>query len=118
MSVQHDPRPTRKAVYTLGCLLTLVTLSFGCASPEERGASLYSKHCVSCHGQDGHGDPRRTGLEPHLDLTSSELIVQGSRGAVYRAISSGFGTMPGFAHKMPHQNIDDLTTFVMRLSAE
>ena len=101
-----------------GLLLACIGLSLACSAPSERGAVLYAEHCVSCHADDGSGDPRRTGLEPQLDLTSSELVVSGSRGAVYRAVSSGFGAMPGFAHRMSHQELEDLTTFVMGLSSE
>ena len=99
-------------------LALLLGASTGCSSREESTARLYSEHCASCHGDDGRGDPRRTALEPQLDLTASELVTSGSRGAVYRAISSGYGAMPGFAHRLAHPELDDLTSFVMAMAPE
>lgn len=93
--------------------LAASALLFACGDGAERTAELYQQHCANCHGSDGRGDPRRTPLEPNLDLTRSELVTSGSRGAVYRAISSGFNTMPGYAHKLAHADIDALTQLVM-----
>ncbi|MEM1247776.1 MAG: c-type cytochrome [Acidobacteriota bacterium] len=97
----------------LGALALAALLSAACQNEGEKTAALYQDHCASCHGSDGRGDPRRTALEPNLDLTRSELVTSGSRGAVYRAISGGFGTMPGFAHRLAHPQIDAITGLVM-----
>ncbi len=100
-------------------LLALVAAGgSGCASKEERGAALYAEHCASCHGTDGRGDPRRSALEPGLDLVASELVSAGARAQVYRAISGGYGTMPGFAHRMELGELDDVTTHVMALAPD
>ena len=95
---------------------TLATLGCG---PETSGvpvAELWSQHCSSCHGEDGRGHPARRRLEPRLDLSRSPMVEGRSRGLIFQRIAYGYATMPGFAHKLPQGDMEQLAGFVERLA--
>jgi mono/diheme cytochrome c family protein len=77
---------------------------------------LWSEHCASCHGANGHGVPARRGLEPRSDLRRSEMIAAGDRGLIFQRIAYGYATMPGFAHKLERGDIELLVEFAAELA--
>lgn len=90
----------------------------GCGAPRSGIAveTLWSEHCARCHGEDGRGVRARRTLEPQLDLARSEMIARGARGLVFQRIAYGYGAMPGFAHKLPRGDIEDLAALAARLA--
>jgi mono/diheme cytochrome c family protein len=100
----------------VGLLAALALAAAGCGA-ETSGtpvAELWSGNCASCHGEDGRGHPARRRLEPALDLGRSELVARGARGLLHQRISWGYGTMPGFSHRLPPGDIEKLVEFVER----
>lgn len=67
----------------------------------QRGATIYSQHCASCHGSTGNGDgPAGKTLDPSpIAFTDKERASQRSVFALYEAVSQGIsGTaMPAFS---------------------
>ena len=61
-----------------------------------RGAELYTRHCVACHGEDAAGGgPLAASLKATVpDL--SERVVAGNREELARLLIRGSGAMPSF----------------------
>jgi mono/diheme cytochrome c family protein len=75
------------------------------------GKSLWSKHCVSCHGKTGLGDGTKAATlktEPG-DFSKPEFKSQ-SDGAIFYKSLEGRKDMPGFKKKIPDE--DDLWSVV------
>jgi mono/diheme cytochrome c family protein len=91
-----------------------------CGSPTsgKSAEELWSEHCQRCHGADGRGRATQRELDPGLDLTASPMVAKASRGLVFQRIAYGYGTMPGFAHKLELGDLELLTEFVLRLHRE
>jgi mono/diheme cytochrome c family protein len=91
-----------------------------CGNDRRAGGDLYRQRCARCHGTDGRGDPRSTGLYPGLDLTASRMVRAGSqgRGLVYQRIAEGYGAMPGFGESLDTQDLNGLIDYVLRLPQE
>ncbi|MEO7793974.1 MAG: cytochrome c [Thermoanaerobaculia bacterium] len=89
----------------------------GCGAPTsgKSAAELYGEHCTRCHGADGRGDPRALSLAPNADLRHSELVRTRARGPIYLRITQGYGSMPGFAHKLERGDVDLLVDYVLNL---
>ncbi|MDZ7743988.1 MAG: cytochrome c [Bacteroidota bacterium] len=61
------------------------------------GKALYSKHCKSCHGNQGLGDgPKAASLETFSGDFSSEEFQSQFDGALYYKTTFGKGEMPAF----------------------
>ncbi|MEO8196239.1 MAG: cytochrome c [Thermoanaerobaculia bacterium] len=91
----------------------------GCGAPTsgKSAAELYGEHCTRCHGADGRGDPRALSLSPNSDLTRSRLVRRRARGPIFLRITQGYGSMPGFAHKLERGDVDLLVDYVLELEA-
>jgi cytochrome c oxidase cbb3-type subunit 3 len=97
--------------------LTATAFQLACApdvSPEA-ARGLWEEECASCHGDDARGAPALRGLQPRLDLTRSEIVVGGSTELAYERIALGYGTMPGFAHRLDHEQIKALVEYLSTL---
>ncbi|HZP87895.1 MAG TPA: CopD family protein [Burkholderiales bacterium] len=85
-----------------------------------QGLRLYERHCVSCHGLDGHGDGVAAAtLTPHpADFTSAHVLAH-TPGDLFWWISHGIeGTaMPGFAATLDEQQRWELV-HVLRTMAD
>ena len=91
----------------------------GCGSPTsgKSAAELYDEPCTRCHGADGRGDPRALSLSPNSDLSRSQLVRRRARGPIYLRITQGYGSMPGFAHKLERGDVELLVDYVLALEA-
>ena len=78
---------------------------------------LWREQCSQCHAEDGRGLPAWRGLAPRVDLTASELVREDARGLVFQRIAYGYGSMPGFGHKLERGDLELLTQFVFDLQA-
>ncbi len=88
------------------CVLVLAVLAVLLATPghaekrmsdEERGALLYDRHCVQCHGLEAAGDGPATAqlVAPVPDLR--DAMTKANRYAHATAVLDGAGAMPGFS---------------------
>ena len=80
----------------------------------ESAARLYVAECARCHAEDGSGLPARRGLEPRLDLTRSSMVAQRESSLLFQRIAYGYGTMPGFAHKLSRHDLEEVVAYVER----
>lgn len=73
-------------------------------SLERVGKMMYSKHCKSCHGNNGEGDgPKAKQLETWCgDFTTEEFQAQ-SDGVLYYKSFIGRDEMPNFEKKIPEE---------------
>jgi mono/diheme cytochrome c family protein len=101
-------------------LALCVLLLGGCAAEKKdlrSATALWTEHCASCHGEDGKGDPRSIELYPKLDLTVSPMIAQRERFLIHDRIARGYGTMPGFLHRLQAEEIGRLVNRCLELAA-
>jgi quinoprotein glucose dehydrogenase len=80
----------------------------GAASPEGRGAALYTQNCAGCHGADRAGQgpiPALTGITTRL--TADQITA---------TITGGRGQMPGFAQLSPG-DLNALTAYLANPTA-
>ena len=69
-----------------------------------KAAEVYAKHCVSCHGKQGHGD----GTEEKVGYSLQSILATPTQpgnqpltdGELYWKITHGVGKMPAFAGKL------------------
>jgi putative copper export protein/mono/diheme cytochrome c family protein len=90
------------------------------ASSIERGAAVYARHCVLCHGAEGRGDgpaARDLPVKP-ADLTAAHLLAH-SEGDLFWWISEGRagGAMPGFADALSAPERWDVINFIRARAA-
>ena len=76
-------------------------------TPVERGASLYTVNCASCHGEDG-----KLGASGAKDLTQSQL----SDAQIKRILKKGKNAMPPMADILENsENIDVVIAHIKSL---
>lgn len=76
-------------------------------TPAEKGASLYTLNCASCHGEDG-----KLGASGAKDLTQSQL----SDAQIKRILKKGKNAMPPMADILENsENIDAVVTHIKSL---
>lgn len=115
-------RPWRRAPgRRLAPRLSLLILLVGGCEPyydPEAARALFADQCARCHGVDGRGERRLAVLSSRLDLTDSALLRRGPRASrrIRSVIAEGYGTMPGFEHRLEPRQIDQLTAFVIELA--
>ena len=71
---------------------------------ERTGKMLWSKHCKSCHGNNGEGDgPKARQLETHAGDFTTEDFQSQSDGAIYYKSFVGREEMPNYEKKIPDE---------------
>lgn len=82
---------------------------------QRMGKMLWSKHCKSCHGNNGEGDgPKARQLETFPgDFTTDEFHAQ-SNGAMYYKSFVGRDEMPNYEKKIPDEEERWALIFYMR----
>jgi mono/diheme cytochrome c family protein len=101
-------------------LLAAIAPALACGSPTSGKpvTELWRESCTQCHGEDGRGNAAWKGLDPKVDLSRSELVRSSARGLVFQRIAYGYGTMPGFGHKLERGDVEMLTEFVFELQTQ
>jgi len=85
------------------------------AVSERTAATLYAKHCASCHGKDGRSKTFKAKFNKARNLTEPGWQEAVSDERIYNSISNGRGKMPGFSKKMSEAEIDALVLLVRGL---
>jgi mono/diheme cytochrome c family protein len=82
----------------------------------QRGQILYQIHCALCHGETGQGDTQLAGYfaRTPANLTGSQATAQFD-GAVFQAITQGFGQMPPLAENLTVRERWDVVNYVRTL---
>lgn len=73
------------------------------ASSEISGAEIYKKHCASCHGNDGKGNPKMAAM---LKTRIPDLVknsVKKSDQELIKVIAQGQGKMPAYKDKLSRE---------------
>lgn len=98
-------------------LAAWMVVGLGLAGCRPDASELWAEHCARCHGDDGRGVEEQRTFYPNVDLTRSEMIVENARGPIYQRIAFGWGTMPGFEHKLRQSDLDRLVKFSIELGS-
>ena len=80
---------------------------------QRSAATLYSKHCASCHGKDGRSKTLKAKFNHARNLTEPGWQDAVSDERLFNSIANGRGRkMPAFAKKMSEAEIDSLVLLV------
>ena len=83
---------------------------------QRSAATLYSKHCASCHGKDGRSKTFKAKLNHARNLTEEGWQEAVSDERIFNSIANGRGgKMPAFSKKMNEAEIDSLVLLVRRM---
>ena len=83
------------------------------AANQHSAATLFSKHCASCHGKDGRSKTFKAKFNHARNLTESGWQDAVSDERIFNSISNGRGgKMPAFSKKMTEAEIDALVLLV------
>jgi mono/diheme cytochrome c family protein len=78
-----------------------------------RGKALFAVNCAMCHGQtSAERGPVGKKLVPPPPGLDGNLLQGLSDGAIFKAITLGFGRMPPFQNKLSPRERWDLVTFL------
>jgi mono/diheme cytochrome c family protein len=78
-----------------------------------QGKALFAVNCAMCHGQtSAERGPVGKKLVPPPPGLDHDLLQGLSDGAIFKAITLGFGRMPPFQNKLSPQERWDLVTFL------
>ena len=95
-----------EAVAAFSAALRGAAPDVGSADSVGDGAQLFADNCAGCHGADAEG-----GLGPNLKTTAL------SQAELLAIVSSGQGTMPGFAGQVAPEDIEVVVSFLEGLRA-
>ena len=86
---------------------------------QRSAATLYSKHCASCHGKDGRSKTFKAKFNHARNLTEPGWQDAVSDERIFNSIANGRGgKMPRFAKKMSEAEIDSLVLLVRGMKRE
>lgn len=78
-------------------------------------ATLFAKHCATCHGKDGRAKTFKAKFNHARDLTDAKWQADVSDERLFNSISAGRGKMPAFNKKFSKAEIDALVAHVRSL---
>jgi mono/diheme cytochrome c family protein len=76
---------------------------------------IYNLYCISCHGNQGQGNPLEHTSQQVPDFKDDVLMSQ-SDGALYWKLREGKGVMPGFKYKLSDEQQWQLVEYIRDLS--
>ena len=85
----------------------------GAGVSQRAAATLYAKHCASCHGKDGRAKTFKAKFNQARNLTEHGWQEAVSDERIFNSIANGRGKkMPAFAKKLSEAEIDSLVLLV------
>ena len=82
----------------------------------EKGANIYQKLCVSCHGVSGKGDPiARKAMNPKPAVFTTNRFQKQSEGTIYWKISEGRGAMASYKNMLSEEERWQLVSYLKSL---
>jgi mono/diheme cytochrome c family protein len=107
----YDPAddPDAKTVYTSPTPFDKASL--------DRGAALFKKNCVECHGPKGIGDGPKS-KETTPPVANLTKVKDTSDTHLFKQITFGREDMPVWKDKLSEKNIWDLVNYVKSLSGK
>ncbi|HEY3322327.1 MAG TPA: c-type cytochrome [Planctomycetota bacterium] len=82
-----------------------------------RGKQLFTKNCLSCHGETGRGDgPAAKDLERHPGNLSDPKMFEQSDGALFWKITEGNKPMLSFEKTLTPEERWDVVNYVRTLA--
>ena len=117
-------------VYALGVIAAFLVLQAFLRTPgavvraevpttnQRSAATLYSKHCASCHGKDGRAKTFKAKFNHARNLTEPGWQDAVSDERIFNSIANGRGKMPKFAKKMSEAEIDSLVLLVRSMKRD
>lgn len=93
-------------------LALLLILGFSAAAQAGdpfNGHAIYSKHCLSCHGEDGRG-----AMITIPDFTRGEGLMKPDH-MLTETLKQGLGTMPAYQGLLSEHELADVITYTRTL---
>ena len=99
-------------------MITFASLSY--AGDIGKGAEIYNRKCVICHGPYGKGDGNASkNLNPKpADFTSSKFSSGKSDSQIINSITKGIGSMPGYGKILKTSEIENVAAYIRSLSGK
>ena len=96
-----------KPVLLISCISILCVSAFKVEAADYfKGKTLYSKHCVQCHGSDGKGQ-----LAGTPNFTQGHRLMR-SDVELLKTIETGKNAMPSFRGVLKHQEMLDTIAYI------
>ena len=94
----------------------MVDYPYSLKASAARGKSIYAANCASCHGAngDGRGKPALTSANPPRNFRDADFREFASGFSLFSAIAEGSGHVPAWSKTLNHQNIADVSEYVLR----
>ena len=90
------------------------------AAPAD-GKKLYTRHCKSCHGADGRGNPeiaKTLKIDPKILNLGRAESADLTRDQAKQIVLAGKEKMPSFQKKLKEGEPDPVTDYALALAAE
>ena len=87
------------------------------AATPKTALQLYSRYCVSCHGQNGRSQTSKGKFNHARDLTDAKWQDDVTDERIFNSIMNGRnvrGNMPAFSDKLNEKEVDSLVSFVRK----
>lgn len=81
------------------------------------GRRIFERRCASCHNTTGDGKTIVAGHFPYANLLDGVWRSDGSLAAIERQVRVGHDPMPKFEGKLTDEEIRQVATYVLALSA-
>lgn len=78
----------------------------------ERGKILYTRHCLSCHGEQGKGDGPDARKQEHRPANLQKLAREVKNFKFFMSVSQWQGDMPGWQQSFTDLENEDLVSYI------
>jgi len=85
------------------------------AGAQADAATLYLKHCATCHGKDGRARTFKSKFKKARDLTDARWQGRVTDERLFNSVAHGRGRMPAFNRKLDDRQVESLVAYVRGL---
>jgi cytochrome c oxidase cbb3-type subunit 3 len=108
-------RTRRSPIFLIWFFLIVLAAPPAQSSDTGNGKTAYEKHCASCHGKEGKGNPALGKLlhveQGVLSLIEGGLLKQTTAEFIYQ-VEKGLPKMPAFKDKLSRAEIEDIAVYL------